>query len=372
MRRTATFFAATAAVALLAASAAVAGPEEDKKEQEGKDAKFAEQIDGLTKAIESLRDKPADTVASGGGEIEGALLSSYAIKGAAAQIVGKSGEGQFLVAAADDVISTDKWRLFQAAYAGKCAELTGSLDCSRPVPPEKPKKPITTSGGGDMGGGDMGGNPLAVATAVLPFLSSLLRSETEISNLGGAFTESKLLARAVVAAANGKEGHFYTLYAVPHDSGDITTSPPYAMLTTLMKRRGELAAYKKPTDAHKATLKSVDEFIASVTAADKEGSVPLIDIIRAERLSTMITNRSILTVALEKAGGTMLKRKGIDVALGAPSVRASGGVIVSYTIETPESTGRAITASGIVACATRLTELKRVHLLASDFKPNCR
>lgn len=335
--------------------------EEKKAKDEEKESKTEKQIKDLATAVESLRDKPADTVATGGGELEGALMSAFVIEAAARRIAAdNAGAGPFFVIPAEDLINTDHWLVFDAQVLGLCFRLAQTSDCSATQV--------------DMS--EMGGSILTAATAVLPLLSSLLRSETEISNLGGGFTDSKLLARAL--AENSTTATVFRLYSPPRvtsidvAAADPQVKSPYARLMAMIERRNVIAAdnakKKKPDAAVNATIKLVDEFVATILTADANGVIPLVEITRAKAIIDFVGTNKILAVKLEKAGGTMLKRKGIDVALGAPSIRASGGIIASYTVE--ESGG--ITKVGVITCTTRVTELKRVHQLKpADFASSC-
>ena len=376
-RRVSTSIAAICALALVPL-APLRAAADDKSDEPSKTDKLLTQVTALTTAIEGVRSKGGDTVTTGGGQLEGALLSSFAIKAAANKIRTDNPKGDFLVASSSDAISTDRWLLFDAQYKGICFRLTGDTKCGNPTE-------ISLENEGTGGAG-----PVAAVAALLPFLSSLFRSDTEVSALGGELSDSRLLARAIaddstIAAQINSDGKTsldsskFRLLA-PKRLSNIAGSEPYTMLEKLIATRTTVAKAnaatkkKKPDEAVAASVKVADEFIASVLTADTAGHVPLLDIIRGNEMQAQLGESDLLTVSIEKAGGTMLKRKGIDVALGAPSVRASGGVIVSYTVEAAanhEDAGKII-KTGFVACTTRLTELKRIHQLkAKDFTGNC-
>lgn len=351
--------------------------EQDQKDKE-KEEKLIEKLSALTTTSEGLRDKPSDTVATGGGKLEGYILSSIAIEGAARNIAGAvlTAGDPVLVMATDDAYSADSWYIFDATLKGQCTQLVGNPDC---------KKPGTSGGRPARPGDDApgGAGVVALAGAVLPFLSSLLRSETEISSLGEGLKDSRLLAKAIVGICHYGGVQFkgaadktpcvggVSLFQPPRLRGSIETSKPWNRLTELMARRNELDT-PKATAATKAKIKTADAFIVASLTADDKGKVPLLEAIRGEQLNALIGDKRILTVAIEEADGTILKRKGIDVALGAPSVRASGGVIVSYTLESKESGTWSVTTSNQFPCATRLTELKKVHRLADTDVALCR
>lgn len=382
-RRVSTSIAAICALALVPL-APLRAAADDKDDEPSKTDKLLTQVTALTTAIEGVRSKGGDTVATGGGQLEGALLSSFAIKAAANKIRTDNPKGDFLVASSSDAISTDRWLLFDAQYKGICFRLTGDTKCGNPTE-------ISLENEGTGGAG-----PVAAVAALLPFLSSLFRSDTEVSALGGELSDSRLLARAIaddstIAAQINSDGKTsldsskFRLLA-PKRLSNVAGSEPYTMLEKLIATRTMVAKAnaatkkKKPDEAVAASVKVADEFIASVLTADTAGHVPLLDIIRGNEMQAQLGESDLLTVSIEKAGGTMLKRKGIDVALGAPSVRASGGVIVSYTVEAAAGREGAaknadagkIIKTGFLACTTRLTELKRIHRLkATDFTGNC-
>ena len=378
-RRVTTSIVALCALALVP-SAPLKAAADEKADEPSKSEKLVTQVTALTAAIEGLRAKPADTVATGGGQLEGALLSSFAIKAAAGKIrdditsweekrskpdakgtkaasndTPTDNEAKFLVASPADAASTDRWMLFEAQIKGLCFRLTTYDACKKPM----------------AGGSDLVGGPLAVATAVLPFLSSILRSETEVSALGGELSDSRLLALALADGGTEVGGSRFELLAPPRPT-NLAESEPYRALQDLIAARNKASAAntkkKKPDAAIAASVKAADEFVATTLSADAAGKVPLVDIVRAKMMLDELEDASLITVTIEKAGGTMLKRKGIDVSLGAPSVRASGGVIISYTVV---RMGK-VEKTGFLACTTRLTELKRIHKLNSgDFKGKC-
>ena len=352
---------------------------EDEKSYKDKEDKLIEQLSALTTTIEGLRDKESDSVADNGGKLEGFILSSIAIEGAARNIAGAVlTEGDpVLVMAVDDAYSADSWYIFDATLKGQCTQLVGNPDCKKAgASGGRPVRP-----GADAPGG---AGVVALAGAVLPFLSSLLRSETEISSMGEGLKDSRLLAKAIVGICHYGGVRFtgdttkkpcvrVNLFQPPRLRGSIETSQPWIRLTELMARRNELDT-PKANAVVKAKIKTADAFIVASLTADDKGKVPLLEAIRGEQLNALIDDKRILTVAIEEADGTILKRKGIDVALGAPSVRASGGVIVSYTLESKDAATStwSVAASNQFPCATRLTELKKVHRLADTDVALCR
>ena len=354
--------------------AAIQGTAADETEEEkSKEEKLIEQMAALTTALDGLHDKGGDSVAENGGEMEGALLSSFAMQAAGKKIASDLPKsGNYLIAGADDIVSVDKWLMFEAQVAGLCIQLTGSESCVAAAPP-----PPAIDGSG----GTKAGAVLPVLTALAPLISSIMRSETEISALGGALDDDSLLARAMLQACNATlnpkpKCAGSQLFTPIRLTGSITTTKPFRDLLTLQSTRDALAKRmgKKGTDAQKAAISAADSFIAAQLSADAKGEVALLDVVRAHRLEALLRTLPVVTVSVEKAGGTLLKRKALDVALfGAPSVRASGGIIVSYTVETLDGSGnRSLAHSAMIACQTKLTELKKVHMLDGNALPVCR
>ena len=362
-RRASTSIAVICALALVPLAPLRAADE--KSDEPSKSEKLVTQMGALSTAIEGLREKGADTVKEHGGELEGALLSSFAIKAAAAQIRKENTGTGYLVASPSDAIASDRWLMFDAQIRGLCIRLTENDTCSV-VAAVAGRRPLVDRD-------EAGALPLLSAiTTILPILSSVLRSETEVSALGGELSDSKLLARAVAQDSTATSS--FTLLAPPRLT-DIARSEPYLALQRLIAARNKIAAAnaKPKNEAVAASIKTADEFVALNLTADAAGNVPLLDVIRAKAMLAKLGKRPLLIVSIEKAGGTLLTRKGIDVALGAPSVRASGGVIISYTVASsdPANFGE-ISKTGFLACTTRLTELKRIHKLkADDFKGQC-
>ena len=63
-----------------------------------KEPKLVIELKALTETFETLRSKPSDTVGTNGGDMEAAILSSFAINAAATKISGElKGDGKFVV-----------------------------------------------------------------------------------------------------------------------------------------------------------------------------------------------------------------------------------------------------------------------------------
>ena len=95
-RRASTSIAVICALALVPLAPLRAADE--KSDEPSKSEKLVTQMGALSTAIEGLREKGADTVKEHGGGLEGALLSSFAIKAAAARIREENTGTGYLVA----------------------------------------------------------------------------------------------------------------------------------------------------------------------------------------------------------------------------------------------------------------------------------
>jgi hypothetical protein len=166
-----------------------------------KTAKLMADLTALTTSIEALREKPSDTVGTNGGEIEAALLSSDAINSAADKIAGAVKGNEFVVVGQSDVLDI-------GAYLAFAVEVYG-LDraMSRGKGPAKNQDRFLAA--------------IPAITTILPLLSSLLRSETEVSGIAGALTDDRLL----VLALAGKLGQKVYLDKANILVGLDTTSP---------------------------------------------------------------------------------------------------------------------------------------------------
>jgi hypothetical protein len=394
------------AAAMMLADDAPATSDEQDSNNDTKSKKLDEikkALDSLSDKLNAERDKPTDSVKEGGGEIEASLLSAFAFKAAAKQIARNlDGEASatYLVMAASDQVSTDNWLIFDSVVAGLCAELMQDMTCGR----NKGKFEINRAGKDKQGQRFEVQQILPAVGSLVSLVSSLFRSETEISKLPEGLTNEGLLAIAL----NQDKPEKFKYLTLPRLRKGIINTNTYRSLDRLLTVRNAFVKANmdkagKIDDTAAGLVKKVDDFIALVMTKDSSGKTPLIDIIKAEVLFShmnpgtvndqniaafeILKDRNvdgdnvakkqpeqkdqpkIMLVKIEKSGGTMLKRKGIDVILGAPSIRVSSGLIVSYVIENADGTAE---KSGFISCATKLTALKNVHKLQADkFTPNC-
>jgi hypothetical protein len=344
----------------------------------------------LTTAIEALRTQPADTVAENGGQMEATLLVSRAIAAAGFEVarrISSANNQKFIILGNNDTISTDIYVSFLAEYQGVCFGLTQTIDCG-----EKPATTVTVT---DSNLAFV--TPIPVIATLLPFLSSLLRSETEISSISSGILDDRLLTYAVAQALQG-QGSVLTPSLI---TGYDATNPIYKMVAKLVETRNGI---KMPDESEKAGIAAADVFLKGLFAADKEGKIKLLDVVRAELIASAlgggedrgwlskfydnIENQDstsdkalndalplraswplkIVRVHIEKSGGTMLKRKNLMVSLGATAIAVTGGVIVSYVVD--DRSGKS-SKVGYFVCQTGLMNLRTVHNLTAAYNSVC-
>ena len=317
-----------------------------------KESKLVIELKALTETFEGLRSKPADTVTADGGKMEAAILSAYAIRAAADEIKENANISENIVVAGySDTINSDIYAVYQLEYAKICRAIGGCMST-----PDDP--------------GDIEKNALISTAigAILPAFSALLRSETEVSSLDGGLDDDRLLASAI-AKAYGRQAIILippTLTSI-RDSDETLTE-----LEALKKRRDMVAAglpKKNPNPKKKAAVDAADAFFSALYTADKDGKIKLLDVIKARQLATAMKGRKLLRVKIENSSGTLLKRKNLWVALGAPSVAASGGLIATYALD--EGNGTSV-KQGMVLCQAGLKNLRKIHRLDASHNSRCK
>lgn len=326
-----------------AADADTAQDESSKEDKESSSEKLIKDLEALTEAIEDTRTKETDTIAGEGGQMEAAILSASAIQKAGTEIAEAIDLKSPIIVGLNDTLSIDDYLAFEA-------ELYGVQTLLNAVPGGPPPRvPGVTEGGGAAA---------PVLAALIPFFSSLLRSETEISDMAGSLTDDRILALAVGQAL---QGHGKPTIPSAMIVTKIDPSNPIIQeLKALQDLRNEVAARPK-SDARDAALKRYEDFIAAITKSDDEGHVKLASILKAQKLAAALQapNARVLRVHIEKAGGTVLKRKNLAVTLGASGIGITGGLIATYSETTPDS--GVMDKSGVVVCQTALKSMKQVH-----------
>jgi hypothetical protein len=304
-----------------------------------KEPKLVIELKALTETFEGLRSKESDTVAAGGGKLEGAILSAYAIQAAAVKIKedAKISE-KILVAGYDDAIGSDVYAAYALERDQICKLLGGCPTASSFV------------------------ESLALIGSIVPALSSLFRSETEVSTLEGGLTDNRLLAYAV--AREHKEN---AIVLMPPTLTSINSNDQTIRELNALKEARDAAAKSLPKK--KAAVDAADAFFNALYTADKGGNIKLLDVIKARRFDEAMHGRKVLRVKIENSSGTLLKRKNLWVALGAPAIAASGGLIATYALD--EGNGTSI-KQGMVLCQAGVKNLRKIHKLDDKHESHCK
>lgn len=114
------------------------------------------------------------------------------------------------------------------------------------------------------------------------------------------------------------------------------------------------------TDDGKAIMAHFDATDAKLSAMGDKGEPSLLD--QAARIQTILgsgTNTSILRVSIEKAGGSITNTDSIWTRLGAPAIKLTGALVLSYRVVDPR-TG-ATSKAGLVVCHAPRKTMDQLH-----------
>jgi len=288
-----------------------------------------------------------------GGEFEGWLLSSRAIETAAGLLkdrLGTSAGGAPLILLAGDekldlaLPATTKARLDYLAQQTKSARAAAA--CPRVAPPRGAEMML----------------PPAILAGVGALLGSF-RTDTTITGFDGPDD-----ARMVIAALAEARGQTTPAWIVP---GDLLGVPDQAPLietwNELAADRQELAtcraalarkgdAAKPQIEAIDAQLANIDDFATKQVGAG-DGASPLIRAAQIDGIAAL--KPKIVRLYIEKAGGSILNRRNLWTALGAPAVGVTGGAVIGWRMGDPQ-TGTMI-GGGNLVCRTELTSMRAIQ-----------
>ncbi len=346
----------TAAVLLAAIPATPLQAQEDEPAEQAKDDDWKKQISDLTTKLEALRNKPADSLKDGAGAMEATILSSEALNAAARDIaldISQRGEKN-----PADTNSNATQKPVVIMSGGALPDMDAYLALSIEI--DGLKNLLNAhQGTADNRVTIMGALPIAGIGEVLSLLSSLLRSETEISDLPGSELDANALGMAVASAlVDKKVGVTLSNRILFTDwRSDPNTSTLIGELSELASLADNIRTGAKQSDEQKAVLKRYDDFIVRIQTP-VDGKVPLLTALRAAKFTTAAQTHNILELKVEKVGGTLLKRKNLAVALGASSLGITGGSVVSYSLTDKDGV---VQAAGLLHCGTTLTNFKKVH-----------
>lgn len=291
------------------------------------------------------------------GAMEVNLLASRALGAAADRIAGDN-QGSMVLLAGDEVVdfgAADSMKLQMDAIAA----LYKIAGIKAPSPPGT-KHPGPAPAGG----------ALPAAIAAFSAVAGLLRSDSTLTGADASAVTQQMLV-AAIAARLARLKHPAVLptalvSGVPPEGKKLydRLNDLAALRLVAEQRKAVLSAIKKPGAAEKAELANItaatarhDAFLAKVMVPDDKGAIPFAT---AARLAGLLgTDRSILRVYVNKAGGSIVNTKNIATTFGVDPLKISGGVVVSYVRSTP-STGE-ITAADVLSCDTTLTSVRSIQ-----------
>lgn len=309
-------------------------------------------IEAKMKALGFTPAAGATTIEPKGGEIEAWMLAAGTINEAAATIAqamksaGAGGSAILLLTRADSfdlsLPATIKSELEQAQAS--VTRVASHRACATKV-----------DGTRQLAGGAV----LPLAGAVL----GLLKTDTTISGVDVPAHDQALIN---AVASQGGQPWIVPSEAVRPDSASMFAKELEALAEAREKAvecRSSLAekATKEAPQPYVAVIDSIvaraDEAYARWTATDAAGRSLLG---RAAQLSAIdAMNPLVLRLAIEKAGGSSIKRSNLWTALGARAVGLTGGLVVSYRLVDPRS--GSVRIAGLLTCRTALTNIKAVQ-----------
>jgi hypothetical protein len=194
-------------------------------------------------------------------------------------------------------------------------------------------------------------------------LIGLLQSDTTVASYGSLGSDTML-----INALAGRHNNFY----IRQDALLLTTPRRTNRVMMWLEKtrnceadlKAEIARQSpaQPTDAQKAqvaemtlVLTHIGEFSTRLRTNGTDGKPLLAAILRQERLQSN-TSSHVLRVTLDASGGTLITRKNLWTALGAPAIILSGGVIADYSLS-DRDTG-ALLLGGTVVCRSGMTGLR--------------
>lgn len=315
------------------------------------------------------------TIGTGGGDMESAYLSAVALRNVAVAIDRRvdsllgstaparaAGDGpaasRVILLAASDTFSFDRL----AAFETESSELVGAFNRALQAAGGRTPQSCGASQGSD--GFRSPGFSGAIATAGA--LLNLVQGDLEVRG----FTETggdTMLMRALAEANPNRYVLHTALIEPPRLADEPSVRDPLVAIEACEDAARQRARARGLAANHKARLEALVTRATgfrdrlSTPAADG-GSIPIATILRQSNLRR--NSPFVLRVQVQRRGGTMLIRKNLWTALGAPAVVLSGGVIADFEL-TERSTGWM--RGGRVDCRTDLTGLRNaIRLQGGD------
>jgi hypothetical protein len=291
-----------------------------------------------------------------GGQFEGWLLSASAIGEAAGKIADDVGTGDALAAtrpvmllAGDEAFDLSLPRAMQHRMQAMEARAEGAL--------AEAGCPAARRAGPEFG---------FLPSGALPLLGTLigsLRTDTTITGYEGP-TEPRLVISALAGQARGRN------WIVPSSISGLDPDQPselegsWSRVTALRTRLGECRnGLRSRKPAPEARLTANLETIATEISTFETQNVmanpsPLLQAARLEKYAADPDVR-LLRVYVGRAGGSLLVRRNLWTALGAPAVGISGGAAVEWRRINP-FTGQ-LDGGGSLICVTELSNMRRIQ-----------
>jgi len=204
--------------------------------------------------------------------------------------------------------------------------------------------------------------PGLIATA--GSLIGLLQTDTNVQSYDGLADEVML-----VNALAGRHGNFYIRQDALLLSPPQSSNPIMQRLASIGVCEASLKAEVQihspaqgQTNAQKARVAEMTLVLAHIVdfstrwrTAAADGR-PLIAAALRQELLQRSTSPYVLRVKIDRAGGTLITRKNLWTALGAPAIILSGGVIADYSLSDRRS--GALLLGGAVVCRSGMTGLR--------------
>lgn len=318
------------------------------------------------------------TLGAKGGEIEAAMLASWAVREAAGTIAGvpavKSGfpviqgasatpakcfptyipgqnkRGVVLVMSTNDGVDFSlprtvglQLQVIEGAYESAFAA-AGQIEATKPE--------LALAG-------------VSTAIMALKTAAGLFGQETIVTGIELASIDDAMLVNAVA----GKLPGCAIIVSKAMGTPDFDKSEVYKRLQNVIRERDRgqqlVSRYPdKPSDPQKAVIalfKEADALLATfhkvATTASDKGIVPLSLAIVLEKVD--LSNSVILRVSVNAKGGSLVNSKNIATTFGVDPVKVSGGLVASYSVTQPDE--GVVKEAGVVTCQTSLVSLRKIQ-----------
>jgi hypothetical protein len=330
--------------------------------QTAKNAKDAAELAPLT----ALAGDGKTTLGAGAGAIEAWIRTSSALGEAgkliSAKLQASAGDSAvtFLLLAGAEVLSFDIWQAttIEATYWKSHLKetLQAAPACVAAAPVAPPVDDRERSPG----------------LAALGALGSLFKSTTDIAGVTLDASDRVLTiatAMALVKDANAKYSVVLPASAIlaKNDKGSLysnisearqTRHAAASMATCLTMKPGATPADKEAATKITQVIAQFDLFYSGLTTPDKDGNVKVVRALALDAVAAASDLR-VVRVFVDKAGGTLVTKKNVWTAFGAPPVTVSGGLVVSY-VETSPDSGKVVSAD-LISCTTNVATISKVH-----------